>query len=340
MWYSTDGQLWQLLSGADSAIDQEPGAVVNDIVSTASGVFAGGVVDTDGNRLVGSLVVLLGRHPLGGRPRPCQRILRAAATTSSPPCSDIGATGTSVPGAPTPSGLLAVGGVRVGLRLAAGLVDLARTAFRGARLRRASRSTRSRQTAPGRSLMRVGGSLDHLFAVGGSPRRQRLWQSSDGLAWSEVPLPPPATSDQSWHIGLVAATGQVAVLADNLPGQPYVLVHRNGAWYQPSADGIFGQPQPTAVPTSLVDDDGTLVMSVELYDPGQRLGYGTSSVAVLTSEQRDVVADRNERRFRRVALSTSSCRSRLACWLWAPLPSWSRTKAGPATGRERLPVCP
>ena len=280
MWYSTDGQRWQLLSGADSVIDQEPGAVVNDIVSTAAGVFAGGSY-TDGNRLVAALWYSSdGIHwtavhsPVNASSVGGDHIITSLL--------GIGATGTSVPGAPTPSGLLAVGGVRVG----SDWQPASWISPNGLSWSQASESfplDAEPPNSPGAIAYQVGGSPGHLFAVGGSPRRQRLWQSSDGLAWTEVPLPPPATSDQSWHIGLVAATSQVAVLADNLPGQPYVLVHSNGAWNQPSADGIFGQPQPTAVPTSLVDDDGTLVMSVELYDPGQRLGYGTSSVAVLTS---------------------------------------------------------
>ena len=280
MWYSTDGQRWQLLSGADSVIDQEPGAVVNDIVSTAAGVFAGGSY-TDGNRLVAALWYSSdGIHwtavhsPVNASSVGGDHIITSLL--------GIGATGTSVPGAPTPSGLLAVGGVRVG----SDWQPASWISPNGLSWSQASESfplDAEPPNSPGAIAYQVGGSPGHLFAVGGSPRRQRLWQSSDGLAWTEVPLAPPATSDQSWHIGLVAATSQVAVLADNLPGQPYVLVHSNGAWNQPSADGIFGQPQPTAVPTSLVDDDGTLVMSVELYDPGQRLGHGTSSVAVLTS---------------------------------------------------------
>ena len=280
VWYSTDGQLWQLLSGADSAIDQEPGAVVNDIVSTAAGVFAGGSY-TDGNRLVAALWYSSDGIHWAAVHGPVN-VSSVGGDHMITSLLGIGATGTSVPGAPTPSGLLAVGGVRVG----SDWQPASWISPNGLSWSQASESfplDAEPPNSPGAVAYEVGGSPDHLFAVGGSPRRQRLWQSSDGLAWSEVPLPPPATSDQSWHIGLVAATGQVAVLADNLPGQPYVLVHRNGAWYQPSADGIFGQPQPTAVPTSLVDDDGTLVMSVELYDPGQRLGYGTSSVAVLTS---------------------------------------------------------
>jgi hypothetical protein len=54
MWYSTGGQRWQLLGGADGAINRYPDAVVNDILSTPSGIFVGGTY-LDGNRLSGQL---------------------------------------------------------------------------------------------------------------------------------------------------------------------------------------------------------------------------------------------------------------------------------------------
>ena len=123
----------------------------------------------------------------------------------------------------------------------------------------------------------------HLVTVGGSPARQRLWQSANGLAWTGAPLPAAATDDTAWHLGLVASSGTTAVLADNIAGQPYVLVRHSGTWYQPSQEGGFGYPLATATPTSLVSDNGTLVMSVELAQPGARLGEGTSSVTVLVT---------------------------------------------------------
>ena len=117
----------------------------------------------------------------------------------------------------------------------------------------------------------------------GAPCASAAWVSSRGEAWSEVALPPAAAGDTSWHLGLVATSGATTVMADNLPGQPYVLVRKDGAWSEPSAGGVFGSPLTTAVPTSLVSDNGSLVMSVQLTDPGQALGGGTSSVAVLAS---------------------------------------------------------
>jgi hypothetical protein len=281
VWYSTDGQRWQLLSGADSAINQEPGAAVNGIVSTAAGVFAGGS-SLDGNQLVAALWYSSdGIHwaavhsPVNTPSEVGDHVVTSLV--------GIGEAGISVPGAPTPSGLLAVGAVRIGSTWQ----PASWISPNGLSWSQTSESfplDAEPPNSPGAIAYEAAGAPGHLFAVGGSPARQRLWQSSNGLAWTEVPLPPAATDDESWHLGLVAATGHVAVLADNLPGQPYVLVRRDGAWSEPTADGMFGKPLATAVPTSLVSDDGTLVMSVELSDPSQQLGLGTSSVAVLTSD--------------------------------------------------------
>ena len=122
-----------------------------------------------------------------------------------------------------------------------------------------------------------------MVAVGGSPGHQRLWQTGGGLSWSEIPLPAAAAGDAAWHLGLVGVNQDATVMADNIPGQPYVLVRRAGTWSQPSANGTFGRPLPTAVPTSLVDDNGALVMSVQLSKPGQALGPAATAVALLTS---------------------------------------------------------
>ncbi len=137
--------------------------------------------------------------------------------------------------------------------------------------------------SPGAIAYAASGADGVLYAVGGSPGRQRLWQSPDGLAWSEVALPPAAATDTAWHLGLVAANGHTTVLADNIPGQPYVLVDQDGRWHQPSTSGTFGAPLRQAVPTSLIADNGALVMSVDVSRPGQDLGSAASSVAVMTS---------------------------------------------------------
>jgi hypothetical protein len=299
LWYSTDARRWQVLSGADSVVNQSPGAVVNDILSTPAGVFAAGsyangtglsaalwyspdgihwttVRDSItspfdlGDQVITSLVrmgpVRVGFGTIGG-----------TANTSSG-----GSGGNSGPAGAVQSGLLAVGGVRTGSTWQ----PASWISPNGSSWSQASESfplDAEPPESPGALAYAAGGTGEHMFAVGGSPGHQRLWQSNGGLAWSEVPLPSGAADDPDWHLGLVGADQGTTVLADNIPGQPYVLVQREGTWYQPSADGTFGRPLPTAVPTSLVDNDGALVMSVRVSTPGLALGPPTTSVAVLTS---------------------------------------------------------
>ena len=209
---------WQQLAGADSAINHEPGAVVNDIVSTPRR-FCCGVVQ-DGDRLSAALWYSSdGIHwsevhsPVNAPSGKGDHIITSVV--------GIGGTGTSVPGAPTPNGLLAVGAARIGSRWQPASW-ISRTAFHGARPRRAFLSTRSHPTARGRSHTRPPG-LRALFASAvaravsacGSRRRPCLDRGAAAAA---------ASDDDSWHLGLVAATGTNSVLADNIPGQPYVLV--------------------------------------------------------------------------------------------------------------------
>ncbi len=156
-------------------------------------------------------------------------------------------------------------------------------AFRGARPRRASPSTRSHQTAPGRSLIRSEvrqGTCSQWVAAPAVSDCGNHPTASPGQRSLLRPQPratSPGTS-ASWP-----PLARSRYLRTTCPVSHMSSSIATGPGTSPLLTGFFGQPQPTAVPTSLVDDDGTLVMSVELYDPGQRLGYGTSSVAVLTS---------------------------------------------------------
>jgi hypothetical protein len=281
VWYSTNGQQWQELSGATSVINHDPGAVVNDILSTPNGVFAAGS-SVNADRLSAALWYSSdGIH---------WSTVRSAVSTFFgngdhviTSVLDIGETGNAELGAPGPTGLLAVGGVRLGSNWQPASW-ISPNGFSWSQTSESFPLDEEPPGSPGAIAYAATGADGDLYAVGGSPGRQRLWQSSDGLAWSEVPLPKAAASDTGWHLGLVAANGHTTVLADNIPGQPYVLVDQDGRWHQPSAKGIFGNPLPEAVPTSLIADNGTLVMSVELSKPDQSLSSAPGSVAVLTSD--------------------------------------------------------
>ncbi len=282
IWYSTNGLQWEVLSGADAVIDGEPGAVVNDILSTPTGVFAAGST-VNGNRLAAALWYSSdGIHWVDVQnPGP---IFFGAGDHVITSLVDIGAIGSSVGGGGATSGLLAVGGVRVGSTWQPASW-ISPDGFSWSQTSQSFPLDDEPEDSPGALAYVATGADGLLYAAGGSPGRQRLWQSTNGLAWSAVALPAAAARDTGWHLGLAAADGRTTVLADNLPGQPYVLVRQNGSWHEPSGTGEFGSPLPTAWPTSLVSDPSTgqLVMSVQLLDPGQVLGNGESSVAVLTS---------------------------------------------------------
>ncbi len=280
VWFSTDARHWQVLSGADNVIDQASGAVVNAVLSTPAGVFAGGSY-TSGSSLSAALWYSSdGIHWTTVRDSVTSPFGLGDQVITS--LVGIGGPTSSGPGVPAQRGLLAVGGVRTG------------PAWQPASWISPNGSSWSQTSesfpldgeppeSPGALAFAATNTGDNMFAVGGSPGRQRLWQSTGGLAWSNVPLPSAARADADWHLGLVAADQKTTVLADNIPGEPYVMVRRDGAWTQPSADGIFGRPLPTAIPTSLVDDNGSLLLSVELSTPSQALGPGTTTVALLSS---------------------------------------------------------
>jgi hypothetical protein len=301
LWYSTDARHWQVLSNADKIIGQAPGAVVNSLLSTPSGVFAGGSYASGtsvsaalwyspdgihwttvrdsvtspfglGDQFITSLVTI-GPVTAGG----IAGISGVGGTASTGSTS-----GGAGPQSSLQTGLLAVGGVRTGSTWQ----PASWISPNGSSWSQTSESfplDAEPSESPGALAYAAAGAGGHMFAVGGSPSHQRLWESTGGLEWTEVALPAAAAGDPDWHLGLVAAGQGVTVLADNMPGQPYVLVRRGGTWYQPSANGAFGQPLPTAAPTSLVDDNGALVMSVQLSRPSQTLGDRTTSVAVLMS---------------------------------------------------------
>lgn len=280
MWYSSDGQDWSLLAGADQALDHDPGAVVNSLLSTSHGVFAAGSW-ANGDRTSAALWYSgNGIHwgpvnaAAGSFTGPGDHVITALVNISE--------TGSS--GGSGPSGLLAVGGTRVGPTWQ----PASWISPDGFSWSETSESFTLNNEPPGSAgalVYAATAANDLLYAVGGSPERQRFWTSQQGLAWSASPLPAGAVADTHWHLGLVAVNGGTMVLADNLPGQPFVLVRQGTQWSQPSATGAFGNPLPTATPTSLIDDTGTstLVMSVDLSAPGARLGRGRTSVAILTS---------------------------------------------------------
>lgn len=276
MWFSTGGQRWQVIPGADGTIDKFTDAVINDIVPTPHGIFAAGSY-LDGNRLSGELWSSSdGIHWSSGGgwfAGTGDRVITSVV--------DLSEAGNAEPGTPGPTGMVALGGVRVG----ATWQPASWISPNGVSWSQSSEDfplDGEPSGSPGAVVYAAVGAEGRLLAVGGSPGRQRLWQSSGGLAWSSLALPAAGTTAR-WHLGLVASSGHTIVAVDNVPGQPYVITNDGSQWHQPSATGVFGVPLATAVPTSLVADDGTLTLTVEVSRPGLVIGSGKSWVAVLSS---------------------------------------------------------
>ncbi len=123
------------------------------------------------------------------------------------------------------------------------------------------------------SVATLPGTTAELMAVGGGSSAQRLWQSDNGVSWSEVRLPPGAAASADWRATAVGTTGTTTVVADSHPGQPYVLTYGPGGWGEPSSDPrVFGPVQTVARPVALAGAAGGLTMRVDLDTPPQSLG--------------------------------------------------------------------
>lgn len=280
MWYSTNGAYWSTLASADGVVDYDPGAVINVLLSTSTGIFAAGTW-ANGDRTSAALwyspdgihwrAVSPGAGSFGG---PGDRAITSLV--------DMSANGNNSASGAGPDELLAVGGIRAGATWEPASW-ISPDGFSWSPTSESFPLDNEPAGSPGALAYAASMAGGTLYAVGGSPGRQRLWTSQQGLSWDEVPLPAGAARDPGWHLGLVASDGRTTVLADNLPGQPFVLVHQGAGWSQPSAQGRFGRPLAMAVPTSLVNDNGSLFLSVDIARPGLRLGRGTNSVTILTS---------------------------------------------------------
>ena len=279
LWYSTNGQYWSTLASADSVVDADPGAVITALLSTSTGIFAAGTW-ANGEHTSAALwyspdgihwrAVSPGAGSFGG---PGDHAITSLV--------DMSATGGNTSGG-GPDELLAVGGIRTGATWQPA-AWISPDGFSWSPTSESFPLDHEPAGSPGALAYAAAMGGGGLYAVGGSPGRQRLWTSQQGLAWDEVALPAGAAGDAAWHLGLVATDGRTTVMADNLPGQPFLLVRQGTGWSQPSAQGAFGPPLASAVPTSLVQDNSSLVMSVDIARPGLRLGRGSNAVAILTS---------------------------------------------------------
>jgi hypothetical protein len=134
------------------------------------------------------------------------------------------------------------------------------------------------------SLETLPGATAQLMAVGGGSSAQRLWQSTNGVSWSEVRLPAGAAASPDWNATVVATTGTTTVVADSRPGQPYVLTYGPRGWGEPSADPrVFGPVQTMAKPVDLATAGEGLTMAVEVSTLPQALGVPAARRTVFLS---------------------------------------------------------
>ncbi|MCL2393468.1 MAG: hypothetical protein FWC87_02175 [Acidimicrobiaceae bacterium] len=271
MWFSTNGTIWERLPKAESVIESSPGAVVRQVLETPGGIFAVGSILHDGTtdaamwssgdginwRLVSNASSFTG---------PGDQVLSSISTFGQ--------------------NLVVAGGIRFGASwVPASWISPNLSAW-GAPSEAFSEPTGRRLDLTGSVVadMNVSADGSTLAAVGGSASEQRLWLSKDGINWTPVPLPQAAADDADWTAGEVATTGTTTVVVDPNPGQPRLLVDGVDGWHEVSADpAVFGSPQTVETPTHLVDQEGRLVMTVDVKQPGQSLGSDQDSTEILTS---------------------------------------------------------
>jgi hypothetical protein len=273
IWFSTDGQDWVRVAGADQLLDGEAGAQVATMLVTPAGVMAVGTV-RDGSQTDGAIWRSgdgLSWHRYGAPDNPFA-----------------GGGDHRIDGLTTDAAgsYIAVGAVRSGPEWTpASWISPDGNAWSQAS--EAFPIATRAQPGPGGTVVRAvttTSSSPQLVAVGGSGGAQRMWTSEDGINWTEVPLPTAVADSTDWSADLVASSGTTTVVVDAAPGQPDVLVRQGTTWHEVSADtGVFGPVSAAATPGGLATDDGHLVLAVDIERPGRGIGTATTSVMILTS---------------------------------------------------------
>ena len=274
MWYSTNGLQWSVAAGATRFFDGFAGAQVNAILATYSSVFAAGsirdgtatdaalwstqdginwkqIVNTQGAFSGGGDHVITGLAPLGTFP--------------------------------SGGGLVAVGG----LESRGGWAPVSWISPDGASW---SQPAGDFPRSPGDAVVRSVSPVATLagpaefFASGGGPSNQHLWHSTDGVRWSEIPLPPSAAVADGWRATLVASNGNTTVVADGDPGQAHVLTGSSTGWAEPSANpAVFGPVSAIADAVSLRSAKSGVELTVQVTQSPQAIGPAAVSTVTLSS---------------------------------------------------------
>lgn len=274
VWYSTNGLQWSVSAPATRFLDGFADARVNALIATSNYVFAAGSV-RDG----AFTDAALWRTQDGINWRPIVPGQGAFSGNGNRVITGLAPLGTL----PSGGGLLAVGGLESsgtwtpvswispdGVSWSQPAADFPGT----------SGSASIRAVAPVATL--VGPS--EFFAAGGGPSSQHLWESGDGVRWSEIPLPPGASAAGGWRATLVASDGTTTVVADGDAGQAHVLTGTAKGWVQPSSNpAVFGPVSPSADAVSLQEGKSGLELTVFVMQAPQSIGPSALSTVTLVS---------------------------------------------------------
>ncbi|MGH9056038.1 MAG: hypothetical protein ACRDYY_09300 [Acidimicrobiales bacterium] len=298
LWYSANGQQWSRLAGAEKVITGSDDPHITSLLATSTAVYAAGWARSGANidaaiwsssNGIDWNAVQPANDAFGGEG---DHVITAIAQVGT----ILGQAGTE---------LVAVGGARTGTEWtpaswvspdgaswsqpvqAFPLAQLPQQAAPPQPLQAASPGTIVR----GLAVTSAGPGGDRLVAVGGSQAAQRMWESVDGLRWSETALPKAAADATGWRATFVASGGETILVGDGRPGQPHLLLDGQQGWTEPSANpAVFGPVQAiadpsvlAAAPASIPGAASSLLLRVAVGSSSQTVGTLHRSDSLLRS---------------------------------------------------------
>jgi hypothetical protein len=275
LWSSTDGTHWSESTGAERAIGSTPSARVNSLLVEGTNVYAAG-----SQRSGPFTTAALWNSTDGIKWHPV-----VPAPDSFTGSGDRMITSL----APLGTGLVAVGAVASGSSwLPASWISPNGESWSQPSLRFPSPGYGAASVVKAVTSGTTPAGASELYAVGGSSQGQSLWESTNGLNWTAVALPPAAAVATAWQATLVATYQGTTIVADGDPGQPHVLTSVGGQWSQPSAvPTTFGSVQPFAFPVAVASSAGRVSVEIEVETPSQTVGNYHLSTAIVTSAYTD-----------------------------------------------------
>ena len=265
IWYSTNGLQWSISAQATKFFDGLDNTRINTLLATSGLVYAAGSIG-DGT----ATDAALWSTQDGLNWRAAEPPVGAFSGQGDHVITGLAQLGTGQAGT---VGLVAVGGVDAGgdwapvswispdgLTWSQPYAAFPQTGVSGGLVR----AVTAVPTLAGTSI---------LFAVGGNDTSQQVWQSSDGMRWTQIQLPTAAASSGGWHATIVASSVALTAVADGDPGQAHLLVHSSSAWSEPTANpssiGPVGNLQQA---TGLQTVAGKLVLTVRVSAFPQAIG--------------------------------------------------------------------